>query len=96
MNQTPMFHELPQDNPGAEKKPVINNLSLNLIFLMELHGDTYVSLSVPTNIPAQTLSDWANGKVRLQLLDHRLVNLARHYGHTLEDLVFGDLRKNKK
>lgn len=93
MSQTPMFEKLEMDNPDAAKKPVfINNLSSNLIFLMELYGDTYISLSTPTDVPAQTLSDWANGKVKVQYLDHRLVKLAKHYGYTLEELVFGDLR----
>lgn len=92
-NQTPMFQELPQDNIPEPKPEYINNLSPNLNFLMDSNpGLTCRILAIECEVPEQTMNDWINGKVRLQLLDKRLVKVARRFELSLEELVFEDLR----
>lgn len=57
-------------------------------------GWSYRRLSEMTGVPVSTLNQWANGSRPRDL--HGLARVAQVFGMTLEELLFGSEKGNKK
>lgn len=82
----PMFENLPQDNlPRVEK----TMLQCQIEELMKQKGVTLVDVQEVTQIPWSTLHYWATGGSPIADKSKRILKLARYFGVSLEELLFG-------
>ena len=86
------LEEMPQTD-FVEEKPMINLVQENLAYLMAKKGLSLATIQKETSIPWATVSGWANYKVRTQLLDINIKELADFLDVSVGDLAFTDLRK---
>lgn len=91
MAQTPMFNELPMDNPEAAKKKqrVRNCLQDMLLEIMDERKCSLADIQKHTKIPWGTLYGWFKGDVTAQYLDHNIAVLAKYFQVSIEYLAFG-------
>jgi len=88
--QTPMFEELPTDNPdGSKKKRSPNILQEILSELMNSRGVEMADIHKATGVPYPTLCDWCFGNVQTQKLDRNILKLAQFFNVSIEYLVYG-------
>ena len=90
-NQTPMFEELPMDNPDALKKQAkpINNMQEQFLELLNKKGCSLADIHRETQIPWGTLYGWYKGDVKAQFADRNLLELAKFFNVTIDYLCFG-------
>lgn len=90
-NQQPLFEDIPQDNPDAEKKDLEpqNCLQTILLELIEERKVQLVDIQKATKIPWGTLMGWHNGAVECQKLDRNILKLAQYFNVHIHYLGFG-------
>lgn len=89
--QVPMPVPLPQtDEP--KKKPRVNNLQENLLWLMNKKKISLADIQRETMIPWGTLYSWFKNDVESQLLDINVKELASYLEVSIDELAFSDLR----